>query len=426
MSISLSVCLVTTFYPPASFGGDAVFAERQAVGLAQRGHRVRVIHSPAAHRLLGGSVRSPEHEGGDPGVDVVTLPAGPAAAPATMATYLLGRPLGYESALEELTRGFDVIHFHNPSLLGGPGAFGIGGPAAIRLYTTNEHWLVCPTHTLFRYGREVCTVRTCWRCTLSYRRPPQPWRSTSLMKRQVAVLDALLAPSRFTAELHRQALPGTRVDVLSPPPPSLPDLEAAGNGTGDVGDRPFFLFAGRLEPIKGADWLVRVFAEVRGADLLVVGDGSQAPELRRMAVADPDVRILGRRPHHEVLALARAARAVVVPSAGYETFGVVALEAMALSTPVVVRALGPLPELVESGGGLAVAGDEALARALQELADDPALARRLGEEAKAAVASRYSEARFFRRYFEIVAEVAADRDEETVSARAAASAAGEG
>ena len=54
--------MVTTFYPPYSFGGDAVFVRRLSLELADRGHRVDVIHNVDAYRSLGGrdSVAAPQ------------------------------------------------------------------------------------------------------------------------------------------------------------------------------------------------------------------------------------------------------------------------------------------------------------------------------------------------------------------------------
>lgn len=420
MSGTISVCLICTFYPPASFGGDAVHAQRLARGLALRGHRVRVLHNPAAHVLLGGMADAGA-DSEDHGVEVVPVPLGPAARLATAATYLGGQPVLYRRRLQELTAGFDVIQFNNPSLLGGPGALGMGDPTSVRLYTTHEHWLVCPTHTLFRYEREVCVKRTCWRCTASYRRPPQLWRSTDLLRRQLDHVDVLLAPSRFTAGLHREALPGARVEVLPPLGPSFADIRTISrHSLGVRTDRPFFLFAGRLESIKGIDRLARAFSAVRGADLLVVGAGSLAGELRQLAANNPSIQLWGRRNHDEVLALAGLARAVIVPSAGYETFGMSAIEAMVVGTPVVVRALGPLPELVEAGGGIAVADDGDMAQAMQQLVDRPESARRLGEEARAFATSTFSDEAIFRRYFEIIADVAARRGKSVLSERSSA------
>ena len=61
-----------------------------------------------------------------------------------------------------LDSGFDVIHFHNISLVGGPGVLSYG--RGLKLYTMNEHWLVCPMHVLWKRNREPCHKPECLRC----------------------------------------------------------------------------------------------------------------------------------------------------------------------------------------------------------------------------------------------------------------------
>lgn len=416
MGERLSFCLVTTFFPPQSFGGDAVHVHRVAGLLASRGHRVRVVHAPGAFDALARGTEPATGHVPLEGVDVVRVVTRPVQA---VATYLTGEPVSYRRALRDALGGFDVVHFHNPSLLGGPGALGMGD--GLRLYTTHEHWLLCPTHVLFRYGREVCERPTCWRCTLAHGRPPQLWRSTPLLRRGVSRLDLVLSPSRFTARLHEERFPGLRVAVLPPPGPdpkvlaALPPAPAHG--------RPFLVFVGRLEPIKGARALVEAFRDVRGdLDLVIVGDGSERSALEALARRDPRVVLSGRLAHDRALACARDARALVVPSAGYETFGGSAVEAMVLGTPVIVRELGPLPELVEDGGGLVASGTAGLTDAMQRIVDDGALARRLGDEARRVATTRFSEAGFLARYLRLVAEVARWRGRARVAEAADAAA----
>lgn len=410
MADGLSICLVSTFYPPANFGGDGIQVQRVAQGLARRGHRVRVVHNPVAYGMLAPAAPGADAE--PAGVEVVASPTGRLT---TAGTYLTGSPVGYRQKLAAQLAGFDVVSFNNPSLLGGPGSLDLGD--GVRLYTTHEHWLLCPTHVLFRYGREVCQRRTCFSCTLSYHRPPQAWRSTRLLERSVAHLDALLCPSRFTAGLHRDSYPRARIEVL---PLFAPDVDGpAVAPTREPGDLPYFLYAGRLEPVKGVDSLVRAFLDVRGAELLVAGDGAEEASLKRIAGHAPHIRFLGRIPTQEVMRLCEGARALVVPSAGYETFGMVGAEAMSRGTAVVVRDLGPLPELVEEGGGLTFDTERSLTTVLQALVDDPAEARRLGDEARGVARDRFSEDRFFRRFFAIVSDIARAKERTAVADAAA-------
>jgi glycosyltransferase involved in cell wall biosynthesis len=281
----LRFCLLTTFYPPWSFGGDGIHVQRLARELAARGHVVTVVHSREGYQAM--ARRSAVRAQTDPGVRVIPIDARTGLL-SPLATYLTGRPLLTHGQLAQALDGeFDVLHFHNPSLLGGPGVLRMG--SGLKIYTIHEQWLVCPTHVLWRYGREICDAPRCLRCTLSYHRPPQPWRYTNLLPRALGDLDALLAPSRNTIRLHARYASQVRIEHLSlfAPDDSVNDLPQYQH------HRPYFLYAGRLERIKAVDTLIETFRRRRGQDLLIVGTGSEERKLRASAADLPNVHFLG-------------------------------------------------------------------------------------------------------------------------------------
>jgi len=382
----LSICMVTTFFPPTSFGGDGMHVYRLSNELARRGHEVTVVHSPDAYRLFASEPAAGAFPT-EPGVTVRPLTSR-AGRVAPMATYLTGRPAFTAGALRKVLReGFDVIHFHNVSLVGGPGVLRYGD--GVRLYTANEHWLVCPMHVLWKNNREPCERPQCLRCTLTFHRPPQLWRYTGLLERAAAHVDLFLSPSRFTIEAHR-----TRgfTRPMRHLPHFLPVRETALAGAVPVPERPYFLYVGRLEPIKGVDWLLERFRSYDGADLLIAGDGEQEAELRRRSAGLRHVRFLGRVHPSELPALYAGAVGLIVPSLGYEVFGLVLLEAFAQGTPVVVHDLGALPEVVaDSGGGITYRTAGELVDALERLRLDRALRDDLGARGRAAWLERWSE-----------------------------------
>src|SRR6266513_1460747 len=193
--------MVTTFYPPYHFGGDGVSVYRLSEALAERGHSVDVIHSVDAFRLQHPAepeVAFSHHP------NVTRYPLRTRVPRLSMlASHQLGSPGPYNRRLRGLRDGgnYDVIHYHNISLIGGPGVLRLG--RAVKLYTAHEYWLVCPTHVLFRFNEEACVKKKCLLCTLKYRRPPQLWRYTGLMVRCLREIDCLLAPSRFAQERLR-------------------------------------------------------------------------------------------------------------------------------------------------------------------------------------------------------------------------------
>ena len=404
-------CMVTTFYPPASFGGDAVQVERLAHLLAGHGHEVTVVHAADAYRALGGRHPLPEVKDGPIKVVPITSPAG-AAAP--LATHLSGRPLLSRRQIERALKGpFDVIHFHNPSLIGGPGVLGMGD-ASLRLYTAHEQWLLCPTHVLWKNKREVCEKPTCNRCLLTYRRPPQPWRRGNFLERSMTALDALIAPSRTSAKLHSRfadIVPIEHIPHFVPPTPP-------GNGRGS--GRPYFLFAGRHDSIKGLGPLIEAFRHRGGEDLLIAGEGPETNELKAAAAGLPHVRFLGWQERDQLDALYRHALAVVVPTLGHESFGLVAVEAFSRGTPAIVHGFGALKELIEeSDAGFTYNSDAELHRALDLIASDPNVRATLGERGRAAHLALWTPEVHLRRYLELIEELAAWRGADALAKTAA-------
>jgi glycosyltransferase involved in cell wall biosynthesis len=159
---------------------------------------------------------------------------------------------------------------------------------------------------------------------------------------------------------------------------------------------PRLLCVGRLIPIKGHIVLLRAFAaakeELPARELEIAGRGPLEPALKALArelgVLD-SVRFLGHV--SPIQAAIERAAVVVVPSMG-EGFGMVALEAMERSRPVIAASIGGLGELVRDGetGLLVPAGEaEPLREAIVRLAGNLELARQMGEAGRRRALARF-------------------------------------
>lgn len=361
---SLSIVMFTTFYPPYSFGGDAIGVQRMARALAARGHDVTVVHDEDSYLILGGKVQA---EGPPDGVRRIGLRAKNGFV-SNLLTQQLGRPVVHGARIREILseRKPDIIWHNNTSLIGGPGLLPMG--EGLKVYEAHEHWLVCPSHVLWRYGRELCDEKHCLKCQLSFRRPPQLWRHTGMLDRALDHMDLIIAKSEFSRAKHAEF--GLRQD-MTVLPYFLPDLpELAEPYTGHP--RPYFLFVGRLEKIKGLQDVFPAMDRYPDADLLILGDGDYADELKRLAGDRKNIQFLGRKSPDELNAYYRGALGLIVPSVCYETFGIILIESFRLGTPVIARRLGPFPEIVERSGAGALfeTGDE-LVDAMRSIQSDP-------------------------------------------------------
>jgi len=174
-----------------------------------------------------------------------------------------------------------------------------------------------------------------------------------------------------------------------------------GKARGELGldDTKVLLFAGRIQPLKGLDILLRAVACLDRNDLrlLIVGgeaEGGEVARLRSLArelgIAEKVV-FLGAVEHERMPLFYNAANVCVVPSY-YESFCLVAIEALACGTPVVASRVGGLATTIrhgETGYLIAELSAEAFAQRLQLLLDDEELQRRMGAAARAWVA-KYS------------------------------------
>ena len=332
------IVMTSTFYPPYHLGGDAVHVRYLAEELADRGHEVHVLHSMDAFRLKSKG-REPRPQGGQVHVHPVSTNMGSASA---ALTFLTGSNRKVERQLRRIVSEVnpDWLHHHNISLLGHE-VLDVGRTP--KLYTAHDHWLVCPRSDMMYRGRTRCDGQGCTACTISSGRPPQMWRNGEF-SRSVEGIDRAIAPSRYMSQVLREhvGLESTILPNFVPRPG-----KHASSGT-------HFLFAGVLEEHKGLDLLLRAY-EASGveAELHVAGSGSlesAVDEYERRTGGK--VRKLGFLRRGEMIDEMSSALCLVAPSTCSENSPLSCIEALSMGVPLLVSAMGGLPELVSGPSGL--------------------------------------------------------------------------
>ena len=314
-------------------GGMNVYVSELSRELARRGHHVDLFTRRDGER--------PEVTALAPGLRLVQLSAGP---PAPLEKELLTPFL--PAFVAEMARfaanegeTYDLVHSHywQGIAAGEPFARAQGAPHLVMFHTLGE------VKNRARVSEE------------------EPGERIGRERELAASADAIITASGHEHDLLARYYDADPARMVSIPCGIDTDLfrprdrDECRRELDIEADRPVLLWVGRLEKLKGVDILIDAVAQLDEPDvlLLVVGGDGQALRGELEAQAQEaglggNVRFTGAVPHEELPAWYSAADVCVVPSY-YESFGLVAVEAMACGTPVVASRVGGLVSTVTDG-----------------------------------------------------------------------------
>ena len=330
---------------------------------------------------------------------VVHIPAGPEVPlpKQELAAYLPEFAEGIRRFAAEKGIHYDLIHSH----------YWMSGIAAERL---KAEWKVPVVHMFHTLGMMKNRIA----------RSPAEMEGEYRVngeKRVLQVADRIIAPTLAEqSQLHFLYKADDSKIVIIPPGVDtsrfypIPMEEARESIGVPMNDR-LLLFVGRIEPLKGLETLIRAiglmsdqgvqcqvphYLAVVGGDPAASGENisdemARLQSLRQELGMNELVLFLGKRAQDSLPYYYLAADVLIMPS-HYESFGMVALEAMACGTPVVASQVGGLAFLIQDGitGFVVPDGDpRALSDRLTRLLTEPDLRQRLGDQA-AAYARQYA------------------------------------
>jgi glycosyltransferase involved in cell wall biosynthesis len=316
----------------------------------------------------------------------------------------------------------DVVHVHNTFPLLSPAVLHACRAAGVPVVATIHNYkLACASGDFFRAGAVChdCAGRLpgpairhgCYRGSRAATAPValamtahrRAWRS-------------LVSAYIFISAAQRDLLTGLslepgRVFVRHNLIPARTGLTAASE---PLDAQPMVAYAGRLDEAKGVRLLMAGWDHYRavagdvagdaGLRLLIVGAGPLEDEVTAWAASRPSVELAGQVDGATCARLMSGARAVLLPSAWEETFGLVVVEAMALGVPPVATAHGSFTELITNGvdGVLFRPGDPAaLGQAVADIAAEPARYATYGRQARETYAKRFDPERNLNQLIEI-------------------------
>ena len=359
-----------------SFWGAVVeHAELQASALEERGHDVRLImgNDPPGQFTRVLHPRVGRH--GEPPANVI--PVGRTVivpANGSLPNIVLS-PRSYARIVETFERErFDVLHLHEP---------------------------MTPTICLTTLIRARCPLVATFHASgeLGWMRGAKP-----LWGFLIDRIDHRIAVSERARESQRRWLPGAYEVIPNGVlvPPAAP-----------AGDREHrIVFAGRQEPRKGLQVLLRAWPDIHrrtGLRLTVAGADPLAVRLvlARLRVPGEGIDVVGFLSQDELTRTLLGAKALVAPSIGQESFGMVLTRAFACALPAVASDIPGYREVLTQEAAVAVAPNDpdALGDAVCALVDDEQRREAMGEAARALAVERYAWPAIAERLEEVYASV---------------------
>ena len=301
----------------------------------------------------------------------------------------------------------DVVHVHNTFPLLSPSVLVACRDAGVPVVATLHNYkLLCASGDFFRDGRPChecadgavapALRHGCYRGSRAATLPVAAGlrANRTLWRSAVAAYLCISASQRDL--LAGLGLPADRIRVVPNfvPTPAEPPV-AAERRTHTV------VSLSRLDAAKGARFLMHAWDAFRAVHpvsplrLVIAGGGPLEDAVRRWARRHDSVDVLGNVSGREALALLAHARAALVPSQWEETFGLVAIEAMATGVAPIAPARGSFPEIVTDGvdGTLYTAGDHHdLARVLADVDREPERYAALGRRGRTTHVKRFAPA----------------------------------
>jgi glycosyltransferase involved in cell wall biosynthesis len=378
----MNILIVHNRYRPTAPSGENLVVDQESAALSARGHDVALFQRHSGEIAEWSPLRR------------ATLPA---------------RILWSEDSRRGMAESLvkfrpDVVHVHNTFPLVTPSVlYACRAHSVPVVMTVHNYKFGCANGTFFRDG-QVChdclggssfpaLAHGCYRGSAASTAPVVlgSWLHRTAWRTMITAYIFISAAQRDL--LAPVGLPTDRSFVkhnFVPAPPS--DIEIA--------TEPQVAFVGRLDEPKGAPFLVRAWDAFRARHplsplrLVVVGGGELSESVANWATHHKSVTLAGHVSRPEVYRILAGSRAVIIPSQWEETFGMVAVEAMAAGTAPLASAHGAFPELIthRSDGVLFPPTDiDVLVDILGDVEDNPQRWDGYGQQARQTYRSRFSQ-----------------------------------
>ena len=403
----MKIAIVSKYFPPNIRGGGEISAFNLAQALAELGLDVHVITSSNIEQLK--ESRFTLH----PIIKDVSMPG--------ILKYLSRNEIFYWNSYKAVSKflsdnqDIDVVHGMNMASIPGTlkAAVKHGIPSVI---TISSHWLACPTGMMLKQDYTICDG------ICSFKKTFECYSNSSFSERLMGTIyspiqmhtrkkyaskaDAVVSISKSIDGYVKQVINPKRSYVIS-------NIINANEYDVEPEEeyRSNILFLGALIKPKGCEYLIRAMPEIAKEHpkvvLRILGDGAEYDYLRKLSERlgiEKNVVFEGVVPHEKTPIYYVSTDIVVFPSIWPEPFGRISVEAMAAGKPVVASDIGGISDTIEHGKtGLLVEprNPEKIAEAALYLLEDSNMRRKMSENGKKVVKSKYSSDAISKKYLKV-------------------------
>ncbi|WP_456373203.1 glycosyltransferase family 4 protein [Methanocaldococcus sp.] len=369
----MRIAMITWEYPPRIVGGLAIHCKGLAEGLARNGHKVDVI-------TVGYDL--PEYENIN-GVNVYRVK--PISHP-NFLTWTLFMAEEMEKKLGILgIDNYDVIHCHDwmTHFVGANLKHACKMPYVQSIHSTEIGrcgGLYSDDSRAIHTIEYLSTYESCQVITVSYSLKEEVCNIFKTPEDKVKVIYNGIDPWEFDIDMSQDEILNFRRSI------------------GVQDDEKMILFVGRLTYQKGVEYLIRAMPKIlekHNVKLVIAGSGDMRNYLEDLSYQlniRHKVIFLGFVSKEMLKKLYKSSDIVVIPSV-YEPFGIVALEAMASGTPVVVSSVGGLKEIIKheyNGVWVYPKNPDSIAWGVDRVLSDPNFRDYIVKNAKKDVYEKYS------------------------------------
>lgn len=248
----------------------------------------------------------------------------------------------------------DVVHVHNTlSMISQSVYYAALSMNVPVVQTVHNFRMLCPAATFYRDGHIcedcvkkglMCAVKH--KCYRGSRAQTLVCVINTLFHRMTGIYGKInyicLTEFNKTKLLQLRQISAEQVSVK---PNAVPDFG------GEAESKDYYVFVGRLEEIKGIDILTEAFKTLPDIKLKIVGSGVLEEKVRNRINAENinNIELLGYKSRDDVNKIMKNAKAIIMCSQWYETFGMVIAEAFSCGIPAIVGNIGNIKDMIRQG-----------------------------------------------------------------------------